>query len=53
MLGFGCAIKHLGLVALMASVLVFVISQRSTLLPRIFEVARWLIVVPLLMGGPW
>ena len=53
MLGFGCAIKHLGLVALMASVFVFVISQRSTLLPRIFEVARWLIVVPLLMGGPW
>ena len=53
MLGFGCAIKHLGLVALMASVLVFVISQRSTLLPRILEVARWLIVVPLLMGGPW
>ena len=53
MLGFGCAIKHLGLVALMASVLVFVISQRRTLLPRIFEVARWLIVVPLLMGGPW
>ena len=53
MLGFGCAIKHLGLVALMATVFVFVISQRSTLLPRIFEVARWLIVVPLLMGGPW
>jgi hypothetical protein len=53
MLGFGCAIKHLGLVALMATVLVIVISQRGRLRPRIFEVARWLIVVPLLMGGPW
>ena len=53
MLGFGCAIKHLGLVTLAATVLVVILSQRGTLLTKAFEVARWLVVVPLLMGGPW
>jgi 4-amino-4-deoxy-L-arabinose transferase-like glycosyltransferase len=53
MLGFACAIKHLGLVALAATVLVIVISQRRKLLPKILEALRWLILVPLLMGGPW
>ena len=53
MLGFGCAIKHLGLIALTAIVAVIVVSQRRRLLPKALEVARWLIVVPLLMGGPW
>ena len=37
----------------MATVFVFVISQRSTLLPRIFRSGPLVIVVPLLMGGPW
>jgi hypothetical protein len=53
MLGFGCAIKHLGLVTLLATVVVIVLSQRRSLLPKAFEVARWLVIVPLLMGGPW
>ena len=53
MLGFACAIKHLGLVALAATVLVIVISQRRKLLPKTLEALRWLILVPLLMGGPW
>jgi hypothetical protein len=53
MLGFGCAMKHLGLIALMATAVVVVASQRRMLVPKAFEVARWLVVVPLLMGGPW